>query len=107
MRRFAPILIVSSLLSLSACTWVDLAPAARAIKVIPAGAAPAGCQQRSEIEVSITNKVGFYERNDLKVRDELETLARNEAPGVQADTLQPLGEPKDGTQRFAAWRCQR
>ena len=106
MRRLISVFSVASVLALSACTWVDLAPAARAVKVIPAGAAPVGCQQRSEIEVSITNKVGFYERNTLKVRDELETLARNEAPGVQADTLQPLGEPKDGTQRFAAWRCQ-
>jgi len=33
------------------------------------------------------------------------TLARNEAPGLQANTVQALGEPADGTQRFAAWRC--
>ncbi|KAF1712191.1 hypothetical protein CSC70_01265 [Pseudoxanthomonas kalamensis DSM 18571] len=90
---------------LSACTWVHLAPEAKAIKVIAAGAAPAGCQKQGEIEVSVKDKVAFYERNDLKVLDELETLARNEAPGIQADTIQPLSDPADGTQRFAAWRC--
>ena len=51
--------------------------------------------------------LGPYERNPLRVRDELETLARNEAPGIQADTIQPLGEPVDGGQRFAAYRCGR
>ena len=51
------------------------------------------------------HSVAFYERNEVKVRDELETLARNEAPGVPADTVQALGEPSGGTQRFADWRC--
>ena len=51
--------------------------------------------------------MAFIERNALKVRDELETLARNEAPGLQADTIHPLDEPRGGSQRFAAWRCAR
>ena len=89
------------------CTWVRLDPAARPIKVIAAGAAPAGCEQRGEVAVSVKDKVAFYQRNDLRVRDELETLARNEAPGVQADTIQPLGPPANGSQRFAAYRCRR
>ena len=104
MRKTAAVLIPALLLA--ACTWVPLAPEARAIKVIPAGAAPSGCQKQGEVTVTVKNKVGFYERNSLKVRDELETMARNEAPGLQADTLQPLGEPYDGEQRFAAWRCR-
>ena len=49
--------------------------------------------------------LAFYDRNQRKVRDELETLARNEAPGINADTVQPLGPPSDGSQRYAAWRC--
>ena len=103
--RSALAMLISALL-FTACTWVPLAPQARAIKVIPAGAAPTGCQKQGEVTVTVKNKIAFYERNSLKVRDELETMARNEAPGLQADTLQPLGEPADGEQRFAAWRCQ-
>ena len=57
--------------------------------------------------MSVKDSVAFYERNTLRVRDELETLARNEAPGLQADTLQPLGDPVHGEQRFAAFRCSR
>lgn len=106
--RLAVVAASATLLAaLSGCTWVHMAPGASAVRVVPAGAAPAGCQQRGEVAVSVKGRIGFYERNPLRVREELETLARNEAPGLQADTLQPLGEPKDGEQRFAAYRCGR
>ena len=90
---------------LAGCTWVHMAPGASAVRVISAGAAPAGCQRRGEVAVSVKDRLGFFERNDLRVREELETLARNEAPGLEADTIQPLADPRDGAQRFAAWRC--
>ena len=70
-------------------------------------AAPAGCEKRGEVEVSVKDRLGPYERNSLRVHEELETLARNEAPGLNADTVQPLAAPGDGAQRYAAWRCGR
>jgi hypothetical protein len=98
--------VVSAVVLITAgCTWVHMAPGASAVKVVTA--APAGCESRGEVEVSVKDALGPYERNPLRVRDELETLARNEAPGLNADTVQPLGEPTDGRQRFAAWRCRR
>lgn len=90
---------------LSGCTWVPMAPEAAAVQVLPAGAAPADCEKRGEVSVSVKDSVAFYERNALRVRDELETLARNEATGIQANTVQALGEPDNGSQRFAAYRC--
>lgn len=101
------LLAAASTVLLSACTWVHLAPTARDVRVVGVGAVPAGCEKRGEVSVSVKDSVAFYERNALRVRDELETLARNEAPGLQADTLQPLGDPADGEQRFAAFRCGR
>ena len=101
------VLLLAVLLPLSACTWVALEPAARPVKVSAAGPAPAGWGQRGGVSVSVKDKVAFYERNNLRVRDELETLARNEAPGIQGATIQPLGEPANGGQRFAAYRCGR
>lgn len=89
----------------SGCTWVHMAPGASAVRVISMGAAPAGCERRGEITVSVKDRLGFYERNELRVHEELETLARNEAPGLAADTIQPLAAPREGEQRFAAWRC--
>ena len=101
------LLAAASIVLLSACTWVHLAPTARDVRVVAAGAMPSGCEKRGEVSVSVKDSVAFYERNALRVRDELETLARNEAPGLQANTLQALGDPAHGEQRFAAYRCGR
>ena len=98
----APILAVL-FLATSACTWVHMAPGASAVRV--AATAPSGCEKRGEVEVSVKHSVAFIERNQLRVREELETLARNEAPGLGADPGHPRAPPTAGSQRFAAWRC--
>ena len=98
------ILLMGCLLSMPACTFVHMAPSAGKVKVL---ASAPSCDKRGEAEVSVRHKVGFYERSEAQVRDELETLARNEAPGVGADSISPLGQPVDGTQRWALWRCAR
>ncbi|NZA24780.1 DUF4156 domain-containing protein [Luteimonas sp. SJ-92] len=97
-----PVLLVLTLTA-SACTWVHMAPGASAVRV--ASSAPSGCEKRGEVEVSVKHSVAFIDRNPLRVREELETLARNEAPGLGADTVHPLSEPARGSQRYAAWRC--
>lgn len=98
-------LIIPLVLLLSGCTWVHMAPGASAVRVV--SGAPEGCEKRGEVEVSVKHSIAFIDRNPVKVRDELETLARNEAPGLQADTIHPLDGPSGGHQRFAAWRCGR
>ena len=97
-------LIAALAMSLPACTFVHMAPSATKVKVL--ATAPA-CERRGEAEVSVRHKVGFYERSEAQVRDELETLARNEAPGVGADSISPLGPPVEGGQSWALWRCGR
>lgn len=99
------LLALATLVLASGCTWVHLAPGAREVRVIAAGGPPAGCEKLGEVAVSVKDSIAFYERNDLRVRDELETLARNEAPGLGADTIQPLAAPAGDEQRFAAYRC--
>jgi hypothetical protein len=89
----------------SACTFVKMGPGADDVRVVAAGQLPAGCEKRGEVEVSVKDRLGPYERDALRVRDELETLARNEAPGLSADTIQPKGPPLDGAQRWLAFRC--
>lgn len=90
---------------LSACTWVKMAPGGKEVRVVRADQVMTACEKRGEVSVSVKDRLGPYDRNQIKVRDELETLARNEAPSLQADTVQPKGEPADGEQRFIAWRC--
>jgi hypothetical protein len=105
MRRAAIPLIASLAVLPCACTFVQMAPGASAVKIVEGS--PAGCEKRGEIEVSVKDSVAFYERNGLRVKDELETLARNEGPGLGADTMNPLTPPRDGQQRWAAWRCRK
>jgi hypothetical protein len=100
-----PVFLLALPIALSACTWVHMAPGASAVKVV--SAPPAGCAKRGEVEVSVKHSIAFVDRNPIKVRDELETLARNEAPGLGADTIHPLAEPAGGSQRYGAWRCGR
>lgn len=102
--RLIPVFAVTALLAgLSGCTFVHMAPGASKVKVL--AAAPSGCEKRGEVEVSVKDRLGPYARSDAQVRDELETLARNEAPGVAANAISPLTLPADGEQRWAMWRC--
>ena len=100
--RMLPALLV---LSLPAFTFVKMAPGADEVVVVAQDRLLEGCSKRGEIEVSVKDRLGPYERDALRVRDELETLARNEAPSLAADTIQPKAPPADGVQRFLAWRC--
>ena len=104
MNRYLAVLALSSLI-LGACTWVKMEPGATRVRVLSADATTQGCTPRGEIGVSVKDQVGLYQRSDLKVRDELETLARNEAVRLDADAIQPLEEPALGEQRFAAFHC--
>ena len=107
-RRFAAAGLACALVlaaALPGCTFVKMAPGADAVRVVGPGKLPAGCERRGEVEVSVKDRLGPYERDALRVRDELETLARNEAPSLSADTIQPKGPPVDGAQRFLAYRC--
>jgi hypothetical protein len=103
MPRF---LIAVLIAVLSACTFVKMAPGGAQVQVARSDRDLSACQKRGEIAVSVKDRLGPYTRDPIRVRDELETLARNEAPGLQADTVQPKTEPNDGEQRFLAFRCK-
>jgi hypothetical protein len=92
-------------IAISSCSFVQMAPGADDVRVVGPGQLPAGCVKRGEVEVSVKDRLGPYSRDELRVKDELEVLARNEAPGLDADTFQPKAPPADGAQRFLAFRC--
>ena len=100
-----PLIRAATLVAAGGCTWVKMAPGAAQVRVARADENLSSCVRRGEVSVSVKDRLGPVERNDIKVRDELETLARNEAPGMGADTIQPKTQPADGEQRFTTWRC--
>jgi hypothetical protein len=104
MRKLARVALLTICLLPAACTWVETTPSGNRVRVAYDGNV-AGCRDAGTVSVSVTNKVAFYQRPDLKVRDELESLARNQAAEIPADTIRPNGEPKDGSQQFEAFVC--
>lgn len=99
------LLIVLATAALGACTWVKMEPEGHAIRVARASESLSACQRLGEITVTVKDTIGLYRRDPIKVRDELEVMARNEAPKMQADTLQAVDEPVNGEQRWKAFRC--
>ncbi len=100
------ILFMLSLPLLAAgCTWVEPDASGREVQVAY-GKNLGACTAKGDITVSVKHKVGLYRRNELKVRDELESLARNEAARLGADTIQAADEPLNGEQRFGAYDCR-
>jgi hypothetical protein len=98
--------LIAFVASATACEWVKMEPGAAQVRVLRADQDVASCHRLGEIAVSVKDRVGPYERNSIAVRDELETLARNEATTLHADSVQPKTEPADGEQRWLAWRCR-
>ena len=88
----------------AACTWVKPTSGGDAVRVAYDGNV-SGCRDAGAISVSVTDKVAFSLRRVLKVRDELETLARNQAASIPADTIKANSEPKEGAQQFEAYVC--
>jgi len=101
-----PFIFLVSLCLLSACSFVKMAPGGDAVKVAAIGKDLSACEKRGDITVSVKDRLGPYERDVLRVKDELEVLARNEAPGLKADTVQAIAAVNDGSQKWWAFRCE-
>ena len=101
------VLAVSTLLFLGACSWgIKLDSAGRDVRVAWNDDV-SQCRQVGSITVSVLDKVGPVRRGGLKVSDELEVMARNQAGSLPADTIKPLGEPRNGEQNWTAYVCGR
>ena len=90
----------------SSCTWVKVSETGSTVAVANA-ANVRGCKNLSEVTVSVTSKVGFYQRNADKVATELANLARNEAAGLGGDTIVPSTGIDNGKQSFNVYRCRK
>ncbi|MGH8122174.1 MAG: DUF4156 domain-containing protein, partial [Rudaea sp.] len=85
---FSTLLIFVTLLP-AACTWVKPTIGGSGVRVAYDGNV-SGCRDAGAVSVAVADKIAFYHRNYLEVRDELETMARNEAARLPADTIKAL-----------------
>ena len=99
------LLLLAPVLLLGACTWgIVLDDAGKQVRTAWNGDV-SQCRDMGKVTVSVADHIGPVDRNDIKVRDELEVMARNEAAKMHADTIKPLGEPADGEQAWGAYQC--
>lgn len=103
MRKTLLLLVPVALLG--ACSWgITLDDDAKGVRAAWSGDV-SSCRNLGKVTVSVMDHVGPVDRNDIKVRDELEVMARNEAAKMHADTVKPLAEPNDGSQPWGAYDC--
>lgn len=103
MKRLLILSLVTA--SLAACSWgIKLDSGGKKVRTAWNDNV-SGCREVGKVTVSVLDRIGPMDRRDLKVRDELEVMARNEAGKMDADTIRPLGEPRDGEQSFTSYVC--
>lgn len=105
MRTLFLVLISAGLFS--GCTWVKPDDQGIQVNVVYTPGEVRECTQLGTVAVSVKADVAGISRNEVKVRDELESLARNQAATMQADTILPKSDVVDGEQEFFVYRCVR
>ncbi|GAB2571330.1 DUF4156 domain-containing protein [Dyella jejuensis] len=99
------LLLLAPVVLLGGCTWgINPDPGSSIVRTVWNGDV-SGCRDLGKITVSVMDHVGPFDRNDIKVRDELQVQARNSALSMHADTIKPLADPADGSQPWEAYSC--
>lgn len=102
MKKLLPIIFLA--LTLNACSWVDLTPEGKKVRVLSADEVKS-CTKKGKTTVSIKADVAGIDRKHEKVKEELEMLARNSAVDLKGDTVVPTSEIENGRQTFDVYRC--
>tara|TARA_B100001115_G_C15606349_1_gene290570 strand:+ start:61 stop:558 length:498 start_codon:yes stop_codon:yes gene_type:complete len=89
---------------LSACSWVDLNPAAEDILVLKPFQTKQ-CEQVRRTTSQVLDKIWFVNRNQEKMAEELATLARNTAAELGGNAVVPDSEIEEGKQTFIILNC--
>jgi hypothetical protein len=105
LRTFARLIVLAILVSMCACTWVPLTDEGARVRILKASEV-AGCEKLAETTSRTSDRVVIFARSDRKVREELDSLARNEAADLGGDAIAPIGTPKNGRQSFGVYRCE-
>jgi len=87
------------------CSWVPLTSEGENVRVLQASAVT-DCQKVGKITSKTSDRIIIFARSDQKIREELESLARNESVGLNGDAVVPIGTETDGRQSFEVYRCE-
>lgn len=87
------------------CTWVDPIAGASAVTLVQPSHV-VNCRSIGTTVSTVEDKIGFINRSDSKVTQELLTLAQNSAVELGGDTLVAESGPSAGTQKFRIYKCK-
>ena len=94
------------LLAAAACVYVDIDDEAKVVGVARSLDEVAHCEPRGRVNAKTTATVALVPRGETSVAVELERLARNDAVGLGANTIVPLGPvSEDGKRSYDAFAC--
>ncbi len=96
--------IVFLSLLLTGCTWVKLSEAGSTVRLAEQPVS-AECRNVGRVTAMSRAKVAVYNRKTSKLQTELETIARNQAATMGADTIVPESGITGGEQKFTAFAC--
>ena len=91
-------------LLISACTWVELSDEGKNVRIVSMNDIKA-CKKMGTVTVSLKDKIAGFDRNQDKVKRELEHLARNMSVDLKGDSIVPVSPIKNGKQTFAVYKC--
>jgi len=97
-------LLVGVVLTLSACSFVELEPQAQNVFVAPNTQALAGCAYVGRTNVSVWSGAENLQSRE-KMEEQLNILARNFAVEMGANAVAPASEIRDGQRMYQAYNC--
>jgi hypothetical protein len=100
------LLVIIASLILASCTWVKLSPEGEKISIRTLDQV-SDCIKIGKTRAMLKDKIAGVHRNKEKVQKELETLARNTAATMDADTIVPASEIENGEQEFTVFKCSK
>ena len=107
-RRFAVTALASSVLLLGGCasSYIDVRTGSDRVSVAPANRV-SHCKPVGRTTVSVTARVGIYNRSIADVDADLLQLARNDAVDIGGDTVVAGERPDVGKRIFLVYRFRR
>jgi len=106
MKSLCTLLTAGVLTTIAGCTWVSPTPQVKqqGIMVLPQDRV-ANCRLLSKTTVSIADRVGFINRSQDDVEEDLQTIAMNQAVTQGGDTVSPMAAATNGDQTFGIYKC--
>jgi hypothetical protein len=102
--RIKYLLLVAAVLGLMACSWVNLTPAGREIRIVNQQDVKS-CKKIGKTMVTVADKVMGMKRKESAIEVNLEVLARNAAADMKGDTIVPVTPIQNGKRTYAVYRC--